>query len=158
MTPRARSRAGLTLVELVISLVVIGIVLSGSFLALRQTLLSSADPMLQQQAVAVAEAILEESLGKAYRDPDDGNVCPAPEAARPLFDNVCDFQGYDETGVTTQEGVAVAGLETYRVRVAVDPAATLGSLSGSGQILRVDVRVNVGARVDLTLSGYRANL
>lgn len=153
-----RARAGLTLVELVISMVVIGIALSGAFLALHQSLSASADPMVQQQASAVAESVLEEVLAKAYLDPDDGVLCGAPEAQRALYDNVCDYQGFDETGVRTQEGLPVAGLEAYRVRVAVDESASLNGLSGSAQILRVDVRVNFGGRVDLTLSGYRANL
>lgn len=139
-------------------MVVVGIALSGSFLALHQTLKSSADPMIQQQASAVAEALLEEVLAKAYVDPNSGDVCPLPEAQRSLYDNVCDYQGLDETGVSTQEGVAVAGLELYRTRIAVDTTASLAGLLGGSEVLRVDVRVNFRSRVDLTLSGYRTNL
>lgn len=153
-----RRRRGVTLIELVISMVVVGIALSGSFLALHQTIVSSADPMIQQQASAIAEALLEEVLAKAYLDPDSGDVCPTPEVQRSLYDNVCDYQGFDESGVSTQEGVAVAGLELYRARIAVDTTASLSGLSGAAQLLRIDVRVNFSSRVDLTLSGYRTKL
>lgn len=152
----ARRSSGLTLIELVISVVVISIALTGTLLAVNATTVRSADPMLQHQGSAVAEAYLEEILLKAYFDPDPpGGVCPAPEAARALWDNVCDYAGLDDAGARAQGGAAVAGLGDYRVRVTVDPAATLNTLVGSADVLRVDVRVTHPTGVDLTLSGYR---
>ena len=153
----ARALGGLTLIELVISIAVLGIALGGALLAIDQTTLRSADPMLQHQASAVAEAYLEEILLKSFLDPDVGTVCPAAEASRGLYDNVCDYAGLDDSGARDQTGAVVTGLESYRVRVTVDTAATLNTLTGSGDVLRVDVRVNHGSRVDLTVSGYQAN-
>jgi len=154
----AANNNGTTLVELVISIVVIGIVVSGSLLAINHVVARSADPMLQHQASAVAEAYLEEVLARSFADPDDDSVCSAPEASRGLYDDVCDYDGLDELGARTQDGVAVAGLEPYRVRVDVDAAANLNGLTGSADVLRVDVRVThalAALGVDLTLSGYR---
>jgi len=153
----ARARAGLTLIELVISIAVLAIALGGALLAIDQTTVRSADPMIQHQASAVAEATLEEILLKSFLDPDTGTVCPAPEASRGLYDNVCDYAGLDDSGARDQAGAAVTGLENYRVRVAVDTAAILNTLTGSPDVLRIDVRVNHGSRVDLTLSGYQAS-
>ncbi len=153
-----RQQAGLTLVELVLSIVVIGVAVSGSMLAIHLVTARSADPMLQHQASAIAEAYLEEVLARPFADPDDDSVCSAPEAGRSLYDDVCDYDGLDDAGARTQDGVAVAGLEPYRVRIAVDPAASLNGLTGSTQVLRVDVRVThqlAALGVDLTLSGYR---
>jgi MSHA pilin protein MshD len=152
--PRA-SQSGVTLVELVISIAVIGICLAGVLLTMRVTSARSSDPMLQHQASAVTEAYLEEILLKDYLDPDTSNVCPAPEATRDLYDNVCDYALLDDAGARSQDGAPVAGLGDYRVRVNVDVAATLSSLSGSADVLRVDVRVTHPTGVDLTLSGYR---
>lgn len=157
MGGRVRQRRGFTLIELVISIVVIGIALSGTLLVIDTVTAHSADPMVQQQALAIAEAHLEEISLRAYLDPDDGTLCPTPEASRDLYDNVCDYDGLDDTGPRDQDGNAVAGLDAYRVRVSIDPAATLGSLSGSGDVLRVDVRVTHPAGTDVTLSGYRTN-
>jgi len=153
----SRARSGLTLVEMTISIAVIGIALAGSLLAVDAVTVRSADPMLLHQASAVAEAYVEEILLKPYLDPDTTTVCPAPEASRDLFDNVCDYAGLDDAGALDQLGAPVAGLGDYRVRVTVDPAATLNGLTGSAEVLRVDVRVTHPARVDLTLSGYRTN-
>lgn len=154
---RLRRTAGLTLIELVISIAVIGIALTGTLLGIHRTIAHSADPMIQQQAAAIAEAYLEEALAKPYLDPDTGTVCPAAEPSRDLYDNTCDYGGLDDSGAQSQDGSPVAGLEAYRVRVTVDTAANLNGLTGSAQVLRVDVRVTRGNRVDVTLSGYRAN-
>jgi MSHA pilin protein MshD len=150
-------RRGFTLIELVISIVVIGIALSGTLLVIDTVTAHSADPMLAQQALAIGEAHLEEISLRGYLDPDDGNVCPAAEASRDLYDNVCDYDTLDDAGARDQDGNPIAGLDAYRVRVAVDQAATLGSLSGSAEVLRVDVRVTHPAGIDVTLSGYRTN-
>lgn len=154
---RKRAQTGLTLVELVISILIVGIAVTGTLLAIHTTTAHSADPMIQHQASAIAEAYLEEILLKPYLDPDTGTTCPAPEATRNLYDNVCDYAVVDDMGARTQDGTPVVGLEAYRVTVTVDSAATLNGLVGSAQVLRVDVRVRHTNRVDLTVSGYRTN-
>jgi MSHA pilin protein MshD len=151
-------QAGLTLVELTVSIAVIGIALSGTLLAMSRMSRNSADPMIVNQATAVSEAYLEEILLRPFYDPDlgaGGGTCPAKEATRDLYDNVCDYNGLDDSGARDQEGNAVAGLESYRVRVTVDSAATINGLTGAAEVVRVDVRVTNGSFVDLTLSGYR---
>lgn len=153
-----RDESGLTLIELVISIVVISIALLGTLEVMRRTTLGSADPMLLHQGVAVAESYLEEILLNAFYDPDlgaGGGVCPAPEASRPLFDNVCDYNGLDDAGAADQDGLAIAGLALYRIRVSVDTAATLGGLTGPTRVVRADVRVTHPNGVDFMLSGYR---
>ncbi len=164
MSPRPASSVllerGVTLVELVVAMVVISIAAAGTLQLIASTTRASADPMLLQQATAVAEAYLEEILLNAYYDPDlgaGGGVCPAVEASRDLFDNVCDYDGMDDQPPRDQFGTPVAGLAPYRVRVAIDTAAALGGLSGPAQVLRADVRVTHSDVVDLTLSGYRAD-
>lgn len=152
---------GVTLVELVISIVVISIALAGTLAVMRRTTASSADPMIVRQAVGVAEAYLEEILLKPYYDPvagAGGGVCPAPDPnGRPEYNNVCDYDGLDDSGARDQDDNPVTGLGRYRVRVSVDDTATLGSLSGPADVVRADVRVTHDAQVDFTLSGYRAN-
>ncbi len=153
--PARRHRSGLTLVELLIAIVVISVALGGTLLLSRQTVLRSADAMIQHQALVVATAYLEEIMLRAYLDPDTATLCPASEVCRALYDNVCDYAGLDDAGVVDQTGSSVSGLGDYRVRVDVDTTANLGGLSGSADVLRVDVRVTHPTGVDITLSGYR---
>ena len=153
--------AGVTLIELVISISIVAIAATGTLLSINRTVRSSADPMIVKQALAVAEAYLEEVLLRDYYDPDlgaIGGICPANEASRDLYDNLCDYDLLDDSGARDQDGNAIAGLGDYRVRITVeDTGATLGALAGSAQVVRVDVRVTNSPVVDITLSGYRTN-
>lgn len=154
----ARRDAGLTLVELVAAMVVIAIALGGTLALHRNVALASADAMGLAQAGAIAEAYLEEALLRPVYDPDlgpGGGACPAPEASRALYDNLCDYDGIDDAGARDQSGAATPGLGAFRVRVEVDAGARLGDLVGAPDVLRVDVRVTQGAAIDVALSGHR---
>ena len=151
----AKGVSGTSLVEVVVAIVVIAIALTGTLLVIHDTARHSADPMLERQAIAIAEAYLEEIVQKAFLDPNDGTVCPTREGARALYDNVCDYDGLDETGARDQTGRAITGLEGYRIQIAVDTGARLGALSGSAQVLRVDATVIDPLGRPLRLSSYR---
>jgi MSHA pilin protein MshD len=158
--PDPHGQLGITLIELVISILVVSIATVGTLAVVQRTTRASADPMITRQATAIAEAYLEEILEKPYYDPDlgaAGGACPVKEASRTLYDNVCDYSALDDASAKDQFGTTPAGLGAYRVRVTVDTAATLGALSGSATVLRVDVRVTHPLPVDFTLSGYRTN-
>jgi len=139
---------GFTLVELIISMVVVSIALGGVLMVMNTTIWHSADPMLQHQAVAIAESYLEEVLLHAYSDPDGSGG----ESLRNLFDDVDDYDGLADTGARDQNGSAISGLENYTVTV--DVAGTV--LSGVA-CKKVTVRVSHPADIDLALSGYRTN-
>lgn len=149
--------AGLSLIELVVAIVVVAICLTGAFALVDSTTRRSVDPMLERQALAIAEAYLEEILQQSHLDPDEGALCPTPEADRSLFDNVCDYAGLVDAGARDQTGRAIEGLDAYRVEIQVDPAATLGTLTGGTQVLRIDVRVTDPLGRHILLSSYRSN-
>ncbi len=156
----SRSRlAGFSLIEVVIALVVLSVALTGTLSVMERTLRASADPMLLHQAIVIGETYLEEASLQPYIDPDldpvTGAVCPTAEASRNLFDNVCDYNGLSDSGAEDQGGNAISGLDAYTIDVTVDTAANLDTLSGSGEVLRVDVRVRHPANIDVSISGYR---
>jgi MSHA pilin protein MshD len=148
------NRSGVTLVEMTLAIVIISVALTGTLLVMNQTTRHSADPMIFEQAGSIAEAYLEEILLKSFADPN-GVVCPSPEASRDLYDNVCDYDGLNDSGAEDQDGNAISGLEDYQVQVTVDTSVTINALTGSANVVRVDVQVSNGSLVDLTLSGYR---
>lgn len=148
--PQSTQR-GVTLIELLISIVVVGIA-AGIILALLATTTgASADPMLRHQASAIAEAYLEEILLKPFADPDgmDG------EASRAAFDDLDDYDGLVDVGARDQFGNAIAALADYTVSVSVLSSTALAPVPG-GDTLRVDVNVSRGSNINLLLSGYRA--
>ncbi len=147
----------MSLIELVVAIVVVAICLTGAFALVDTTTRRSVDPMLERQATSIAEAYLEEVLQHAYLDPDDAAVCPAPEAGRTLFDNVCDYRGLSELGARDQSGGLVPGLESYRIAIEIDSEATLGALVGEPFVLRVDITVTDPLGRPVRLSAYRTN-
>lgn len=147
-------QAGMTLVELVITIVVIGIAAAALYSAMAAITGRSADPLLRQQSLSIAEAYLEEILLQAYLDPSSATVCPPPPASRIQFDNVCDYTGLDDVGARNARGNAIAALAGYRVQVTVAPRA-LGGLAAS-DVLHVEVNVLDPGGQTLRLDGYRA--
>ena len=158
---RLRETSGVTLIELIIAITIVGIAVTGTLLSINKSVRSSADPLVVQQGLIVAEAYLEEILLNDYYDPDlgaVGGVCPAKEASRDLYDNVCDYDSLTDVGARDQDNFAIPGLGGYTIAVAVETAnANLDTLNGPTQVIRVDVNVTDGAVVDFTLSGYRTN-
>ena len=156
---------GVSLPELIVAIVIIGVSVAGILSVMNLTTQRSADPMIQQQAQLIAESYLEEILLKKFVDPTADAVCPAAPGLRTNYDNVCDYNGLnDNTGARNQFGTLVTGLEAYNVTVTVtvNTTVTLGSLTNTAVLLRVmqvDVVVTHDSfpGVNATLTGYRTN-
>ena len=153
MKRRCKQQRGVTLVELLVSIVIVSIAASGVLGVLSMTTAASADPMIRHQAAAIAEAYLEEIMLKPTMDPDgiDG------EAARADFDDLDDYDGLLDAGARDQFGAPIAGLASYSVAVAVAPSSALPSVPAA-DALRVDVLVSHSNDISFVLSGYRTRL
>jgi MSHA pilin protein MshD len=150
---RHHGERGTTLIELVVSIVVIAIAASAVLGVLSRSAQRSADAMIIAQAVSVAEAYLEEITLKPFVDPDgtDG------EAGRVNFDDTDDYHGLVDAGARDQFGNAIAALTGYTVTVTVAASTGLPSVP-STEAKRIDVRVTHAPSVNLTLSGYKTLL
>lgn len=146
----ARHQRGATLVELVISIVVVAVAVSAILGLLARNSAASADAMALAQAVSVAEAYVEEITLKPLVDPDGVNG----ESARGAFDDVNDYNGLVDAGARDQFGAAIPALAGYTVSVSVSPSSALPGVPSSAAA-RVDVRVTFSPGVDFTLSGYK---
>ncbi len=155
MSGGARQR-GVNLIELIISIVIISIACTGVLLVFAQTVRFSADPMIQTQALAIAEAYLDEVLARPLTDPDGTNA----GETRATYDNVGDYDNLSNGPPQDQNGTVAdfapvdgqPDLAGYQVDVDVTANATVNGVAMS----RVDVRVRYGVIVDFTLTGYRA--
>lgn len=146
---RARAR-GMTLVELVIAILVLGVGLSGVLLAYATVTRGSADPLVHRQMLAVAETLLEEIQLKPYAVAANA---AAAGCARDTWNDLRDYHGYSTTDrICTADGTPVAALAGYSVSVSVTPA----TLAGVTQALRIDVTVRRGSE-RLTMSGWRVD-
>lgn len=155
--PRAARRpprqSGISLIELIVAIAVIGIAAGGVLLVFAQTVIHSADPMVQQQALAVAEAYLDEILARPAADPDGSNA----GETRSTYDDIGDYAALGtQSPPRDQNDVPLTELAGYSVAVTVAPNRSLGPPGETVPATRVDVRVTYPPVVDLTLTGYQA--
>jgi MSHA pilin protein MshD len=176
---------GLSLIELLVFIVVVGIAVTGVVSVYSLNARSSADPMVQKQALAVAESLLEEVLAKPYTycDPDDADAdtatgafvgvdgCEAtvetigPETGETRysnitqFNNVNDYHGFSMAGIVDLSGNAVLGLAGYSATIQVQPVADFNGIvpvvAGDNETLLVTVTVTGPGNHSVSLSGYR---
>lgn len=76
-------QSGITLIELIIFMVIVGIAMAGIISSINFNVRHSADPVVRKQALAIAESLLEEIelMPFTWCDPDDPGVTTATSAA-----------------------------------------------------------------------------
>ncbi len=89
-------QAAFTLIEIIVTLVVVGIAAVALLSVFTSNVRGSADPVIQQQAITIAEAYMEEILLQAFEDPTDAELGLASTegsegSTRALFDDVQDY-------------------------------------------------------------------
>lgn len=172
-----RRTCGATLVELIVFIVVIGAGLAGILAVMNLTNRASADPLIQKQALAIAEAYLEEVLAMpfTYCDPDDPAAADALNAAActtaenigaeggetragtPPFDNVSDYSALPAGVPATLDGTVIGGLDAYQVSVAIVQHSLTDGANAvpAAASLRVTVTVTGPVGTSVMLDGYR---
>jgi MSHA pilin protein MshD len=144
---------GATLIELIVSIVVIAIAASAVLGVLSSNVGRSADAMVLAQAVSIAESYLEEVSLKAFTDPDGADG----ETVRTDFDDVDDYDGLSDTGARDQFGTALLPLSQYTVTITVAASTALASVPAT-DAQRIDVRVTHPGNIAVALSGYKTRL
>lgn len=150
-----RSR-GFSLVELIIAIIVMSVGLAGLMSVIPFAIRTSADPMLNKQALTIAEGMLNEVSSKLFSNPTNGFAGAATQVNRSLFDDASDYNGYSSTGAYAIGGVApITGLGNFDVSVSVTGTAL--STATAVDCLLITVTVSYPGGNTITLSGYRLN-
>lgn len=162
-TVNGRRAAGITLVETVLSLVILG----GAFVAALNTIASArgAQAIVSQRQVgmALAEDLMAEILSKPlYKE--GSSVGPEVDEMvalnRSLFDDMDDFHSWSSSPPVDADGETIDGAEGYSRQVAVsyvelmNPAKTTYTDEG---IVRITVTVKAGGKVVAELTSYRTD-
>lgn len=146
-------QTGFTLIEIVVTLVVIGIAASALVGVFSSIVRGSADPAIQQQAITIAEAYIEEISLKSFNDPDDVETGTSEgEAGRASYDDVKDYRSLAAGAPADQLGTAIVALAAYNVTVTI----TDSTLNGITALL-IDVNVTHPAVDPILLSAYRTD-
>lgn len=169
---------GISLIELIMFIVIVGVGVAGILGVMNQTTGHSADPLVRKQAVAIAEALLEEIelMPSTFCDPTDANAASAvvaavaangcaatveaigPEAGETrygptFFNNVNDYHGFAMAGINDIINAAVTGLGAYSASVTVANAAYGGIPASESLLITVTVTPPSGDAV--VMHGYR---
>jgi MSHA pilin protein MshD len=155
------SAKGFSLIELVITIMVLGIALSAMTASLFSGVGRNADPLWQSKATQLSQAYLDEILSMRYQEdsPLGGgavNTCSdsGPEAGetnRSLYDDVDDYKGLTETAdfLDTSTSSIYSG---YTVNVEV----TCGAVVANSKLIAVTI--TSPANQSLVFSVIRADL
>ena len=175
-TPNRTRQSGLSLIELVMFIVIVGVAVAGVLSVMNVTTQHSADPMVRKQALAIAESLLEEIELQPFTycfptDPlaltaSSANGCTGgvagsedtlPAAARVSSprnaNNVSDYMNFSMSPIVDITGSSITGLGAYTASVSISQAGATFSLPVA-EVLQIDVRV-VSGNTDITLTGYR---
>lgn len=171
---------GVTLVEVIMFIVIVGVAAGGILMVFANATRASADPLIRKQALAIAESLLEEVrlMPFTFCDPDDANASTAtgafvgvngcastveamgPEAgetryaALTPFDNVNDYTGFVMAGgILDITGATIAGLGAYSASIAVTPLVFGGIAATEAQ--QITVTVTGPGNIAVTLDGIR---
>jgi len=151
--PRA-DRAGFTLVEAVISVLIVGVMLVAALEAIGA---AARDSVLQQEqckTTALAEQLLSEIRQCSYVDPNTESG-----ETRATWDDVSDYDNLDEQPPTSRTGSPLAGYTNWKRKVEVffvdpnDPSAAVGSDAG---LKSIAVTVVSPAGKSTTLTALRS--
>jgi Tfp pilus assembly protein PilV len=114
------SRGGFSLLETVISTLLVGLILVSSLKSVGAILRQREKVADRQQAVWLADQLLTEILETAYEDPDGAAVFgPEETGGRALFDDVDDFHKWQSSPPQTRDGRPLTELPGWVRRVAV---------------------------------------
>lgn len=179
----SKRQAGVTLIELVVFILIVGIALLAIVGVMSLTTTNSADPLRRKQALMIAEGLLEEvALARfTYCQPGANNADTAtsaaacdggllenwgPEGGSRPHDNVNDYApganqasaAFDVEGRLADANSNPMAVEGYSARVTITPQA-LGGIGAPGssadtEVLRIRVEVSYG-NDKVVLDGFR---
>jgi type II secretory pathway pseudopilin PulG len=131
------SRAGFTLVEVVLSTLIVSLMLVGALTAVGASAAGRQVIADRSRGAMLAQELAEEIISCHYADPDDPNHFgpEADEAGRADFDDVDDFREWSASPPVGPDGQARPYLDGWTRSVRV---ARVGTLSDSAQVSASD--------------------
>lgn len=158
---------GATLVELVMTIVIISIAVAGVVGAFSVMVGRSADPLEQTRVVALAQIYAGEIIGRKFDNsagqggepPYSGakcNIGPESGETRGTYNDVDDYNGVDDKPPRTAAGPLGSQYSQYRVQVSVSCAGSEVGVSNN-QVKRIDIRITAPGQPPAIFSFYRGN-
>ncbi|MCA1924676.1 MAG: type II secretion system GspH family protein [Thiobacillus sp.] len=156
---------GLTLVELLVFIVIVGVAATAILGVFGNLTRASANLLPEKQAHAIAAGMMQEILARTpycgTATPSDPSSSGGPEVGETRatpFNNVNDYDEFDSNlagGIAFLDGTTLAAsLPGYRVRVGVNGTATVAGVGG-GNAMIVTVRATPPTGSEVRLDSVR---
>ena len=160
---RVLKHKGMTLVEMVISIVLISIAITAVLSAFSTSMGRSSDPLWKSKSLKLAQLYLDEILSKKYDSSTPLGGIPATTSCsvassvgnRATFDDVGDFNGVNDSPPELVSG-ALADYANYRVQVSVSCVGGEVGLA-SNNAKRITVTITPPNQSPMPFSVYRGN-
>ena len=154
-----KSQQGVSLIEVLLFIVIIGIALASVLSVLNIANRNSVDPLMRKQALAIAESLLEEVELQDFSNPSGGFSGAATQANRTLFDDIFDYNGFSTSGIYPADGTAtiITGLDNYSVNVSVANSAAAWGTVPATAVAEITVTVTDPNGQSLSAVGYRVD-
>ena len=164
LSRRSSLRPGFSMVEVVVSSLLVGLVLVGAMRSLGAMVRGRVSLGNADRAALLAVDLLSEILENEYEDPDEVPIFGAEASetggTRADFDDVDDFHAWDATPPEDRGGTPIANLSNWRRRVIVeyvdpnDLTLTVGSDQG---VKRITVEVYHNGALRASQIGVRTS-
>lgn len=177
---RLRFQQGVTLIELVISIVILSIAMVAVMNSFSVTMKHSADPLWRNKTLKLAQLYLDEILAKNYdHSTPVGGVplvaspsCTAtylgPDSpggtleTRAVFNDVDDYDQYgitdpDDARPTSLTGALDSSYSSYSVTVSVECDGGTVAASGASHAKKVTVSITPPGQSTMTFAAYKGN-
>lgn len=161
---RRVARAGLALVEVVVSTLVVSVLLVASLQAVAGSRMRQWRTADRAIGMGLAEDLMNEILSQAYSDavsPVFGlEAGEAAAAGRTGYDDVDDYQNLSDQPPKLRDGTAISGLGGWQRSVAVawvNPGNFEQTVGTDQGVKRISVTVKHNNVVAATLVGYRTS-
>jgi type II secretory pathway pseudopilin PulG len=117
-----RTRRGTSLIEVVVSTVIVGVLIVATLNALGAATSSSRTAGNRAVAIGLADDLMAEIVKAKYVDPGNSPVFgpETGETTRNAFNDVDDYNGWSEQPPTAKDGTAYTDRNDWKRRVTVD--------------------------------------
>lgn len=147
-TNRSKKTHGFSLIELVITIVIISIALTALSSSLFSAVGRNADPLWQAKATHLAQAYLDEILAMRYAETSplgggrilscDVDGAEAGETSRSLFDDVDDYHDLTETA-DFLDADATSNYTGYSIVIAVECVGPTNVVSTNSKLIAITI-------------------
>lgn len=172
-----KQQYGFTLVELVVFIVILAVGLTGTILAIHQTVANAPKAMMHVRAMEIAQAYLDEISTKRF-DENTGQgglpTCDSPTPAAPViacsnvlgpeageirntFNDVDDYNGINDSPPVDASGNVNPDYTGYGVQISLSYAGTELALANNRFAKRINLVITSPFGDRIPVSYYRTN-